>query len=189
MLHQQSPAGTPLHQLSRLDSLGLVCYHHGRNAGADCSVVRFFLWQPSAGRRENRKVPVDRPHTDKPSETAALGMVLLAWLIPGAGHYCLGQRVKALFFCATVVGMLMLGLVFSDYTVISAKNHMIALCVQVFAGLPTLLAVKLLGDPSLKAASPYVDLGMAMTLIAAALNILLVADVLHRASLEEGDAA
>ncbi len=125
-----------------------------------------------------------------PGEAAAVGLVLLAWLIPGSGHYCLGHRYRGAFFCIVLCGMLLLGLVFGEYTVISYENHHLALILQAFAGLPTLLTVAApyvdnTFQPRLSHASPYVDLGMALTLIAGALNILLIADVYYRAVGEE----
>ena len=121
-----------------------------------------------------------------PGEAAAVGLALLAWLIPGSGHYCLGHRYRGAFFCIVVCGMLLLGLTFGEYTVISYRNHHLALILQAFAGLPTLLtaAAPYVGNgfpPRLIKASAYIDLGMALTLIAGALNILLIADVYYRA--------
>ena len=125
-----------------------------------------------------------------PGEAAAVGLALLAWLIPGAGHYCLGHRYRGAFFCIVVCGMLLLGLVFGEYTVISYENHHLALILQVFAGLPTLLTVAVPYfdggfQQHIREASAYIDLGMALTLIAGALNILLIADVYYRAVGEE----
>ena len=132
---------------------------------------------------------MDKPNESSGNEMVAFGLLVLAWLIPGAGHYCLGKRFRAAFFCATICGMLLLGLVFGQYTVISARAHPLALVLQIFAGLPTVLTAWLLTPTTLDMASPYVDLGMAMTLIAGALNAILIADVYYRATLKEGDAA
>ena len=114
------------------------------------------------------------------------GLAFLAWLIPGAGHYCLGLRYRGAAFCLVVSGMLLLGLVFGQYSVISWEGHRLAMILQVFAGLPTLVTA---AYPYVNTAfrvklyaSPLIDLGMTLTLIAGALNALLIADAYYRAS-------
>jgi hypothetical protein len=71
--------------------------------------------------------------------------------------------------------------------VISRAEHPLALVLQLFAGLPTLFTLMMMTPAKLTVASPYTDLGMAMTLIAGALNALLMADVYYRASGGEED--
>jgi hypothetical protein len=39
-----------------------------------------------------------------------LGKVLLAWLIPGAGHFLLGRRLRAALIAVSVVAMFVMGL-------------------------------------------------------------------------------
>lgn len=42
----------------------------------------------------------------------AIGLALLAWLIPGAAHFVLGQMSKAVVFAVTLTGMFVIGCVF-----------------------------------------------------------------------------
>jgi hypothetical protein len=38
-----------------------------------------------------------------------LSALLLAWLIPGAGHFAVGKRARGLLFCAIVIASLLVG--------------------------------------------------------------------------------
>lgn len=108
--------------------------------------------------------------------------VLLAWLVPGLGHYYIGQRGKGILFCASLVAMFVLGLVLAGGGCVNVERHPYALILQGFEGLAALAAlVACAGRPELPASSVS-DLGMLLTLVAGALNVLLAADVLYRAA-------
>ena len=71
---------------------------------------------------------------------------VLAWLIPGAGHWFQGRRHKAVLFFWTITGLFVFGMVLGQGRVVYAKWHprqerrFIYLC-QIGVGLPSLPAL------------------------------------------------
>ena len=107
-------------------------------------------------------------------------VLLLAWLLPGAGHWYAGQRAKAVVFCSLLVGLFTLGVLLTGGGCIDLERHPWAFALQAFDGLVALAALVLTaGAPELPA-SKLNDLGMLLTLVAGALNVLLIADALYR---------
>jgi len=126
------------------------------------------------------------------------GVALLwSWLVPGAGHWYGGRRGRAALYGATVAGIFVAGLVLGGISSVSVAGHKWAFLLQVFDG-PLTLAVALvsrllygsatMGTETLSqvlgwrlplsemSPSRMVDLGLTLTLVAAALNILVMAD-------------
>lgn len=106
--------------------------------------------------------------------------VLLAWLLPGAGHWYLGHRVRGVIFCFVLVATFTLGVLLTEGGCVNVQRHPYAIGLQVFSGAVTGVAVVLgAGSPELPA-SKLNDFGMLLTLVAGALNALLIADALYR---------
>jgi len=143
--------------------------------------------------------------------------LLLAWLVPGAGHLYIGHRVKALVFCFVLVTMFAAGVMITDGGCVNVKpagvartvwsfgcwrvtrsadcrkaydaadpgRHPLACIIQGFAALPAGTAwLASRGAPEFQA-SKAGDLGMLLTLVAGALNVLLMADALFRCGRED----
>ena len=60
------------------------------------------------------------------------------WLLPGAGHFLRGERMKAIVFAVTLVGCFVAGEVMSEFRAVSRYEHDIAFWAQIGAGGPTL---------------------------------------------------
>lgn len=71
---------------------------------------------------------------------------VLAWLIPGAGHFYQGRHAKATIFCACILGLFVFGMTLGDGRVVYAQwepakyRRWPYLC-QVGVGLPSLPAL------------------------------------------------
>ena len=63
--------------------------------------------------------------------------LLLAWLLPGAGHWYVGQRWKAVIFCFLLVGLLVLGVLLTGGGCVNVERHPWALILQGCEGLAT----------------------------------------------------
>jgi len=111
--------------------------------------------------------------------------VLLAWLLPGAGHWYLGQRVRGAIFCLLLAAVFTFGVVMTQGGCLSVQRHPYALILQAFDGAVAGLAFVLVGESPEPAASKLNDFGMLLTLVAGALNVLLIADALYRTSPDE----
>lgn len=127
---------------------------------------------------------------------------LLAWLIPGAGHYYAGHKLKGIVSAVLILGLFVAGVGISKGECVSLREpdgHKFAFMGQIGAGLPTFLSLaynhqKLPGlrpgyvdlleqsgghtGEAYASHLPYNDTGLLFTMIAGLLNLLLVHDAL-----------
>ncbi len=123
--------------------------------------------------------------------------LLLSWLLPGAGHWFIGLRGRAVLYGTSVIGIFLIGLWMGGLATVSVYGHKWAFLLQVFDGplalaaavgqhlaqqaaaAPTATAwLKSIASPS---PSPLADLGMTFTLVSAAFNVLVMADAFYQA--------
>ena len=123
-----------------------------------------------------------------PGEIATV--VLWGWFLPGAGHWILGKRRRAKYLGGAVIGLFALGEILGNLENVSLFDHWLAFLGQILVGLPTILCLLLfpalapgeyIHDPRL------VELGLILTVIAGALNVLITADAYHLGAVGEGD--
>jgi len=124
----------------------------------------------------------------RPGEIATV--VLWSWFLPGAGHWILGQRRRGKFFGAAVIGIFALGEILGNLHHVSLVDHWLAFLGQILVGLPTILCLLLF--PALAPAEyihdpRLVELGLILTVIAGALNVLITADAYHLGAVGQGD--
>ena len=112
--------------------------------------------------------------------------VLLARLLPGAGHFYLGYRNRAVLMCFIVVLIFLPGVLISDGGVVNAARHPYGMILQLFNGLPAVIALPLTRSSIEPSDTRLGDLAMLLTLVGGALNALLIADTYYRAA-PEGD--
>lgn len=135
-------------------------------------------------------------------EAAAAGRdpgraLLLAWLVPGAGHWFAGLRGRALLYGVSVTGLFVAGLAMGGLVTASVYGHKWAFLLQLFNG-PLAVAAAVghyAAQQALAGAnaaawlkglvspgpSPVADLGMTFTLVSAAFNVLVLADAYYLA--------
>jgi len=109
----------------------------------------------------------------------ALVSMLLALLVPGAGHFYLGRRTRAAAFCAIVVLLFLIGLGVdgSLYTLPEAKGSALTLLAtlgSMGSGALYFIARSLGSHGSVNAAT--FEYGRMFTLSAGLMNLLLVLD-------------
>ena len=113
-------------------------------------------------------VPVANPHL----------AALLAWLIPGAGHFYLGRRGRGAIFFAIVVSALAIGVAINGHLPWQFSNSPLAMLATLGAlgsGLPCLCLKLVLGYSGDMTAAGY-EYGKAFILTAGLMNLLLVLD-------------
>ena len=105
-------------------------------------------------------------------------LFLLAWLIPGAGHFALGKRQKAIIFATVltlmfVIGLLLRGRLFP----FTPGDPLVALAAaaNVMAGLPYVIA-RLAGAGSGVVTAVTYEYGNTFLIAAGLLNTLVVLD-------------
>jgi hypothetical protein len=116
--------------------------------------------------------------TTLPRRSTAAAMVL-AWLVPGLGHFYLGRRKTAIAFALIVAATFLLGLSFQGrlYTVEEGQPLTILATFAVYGtGLLNLAARALSENPGGVILSPTYEYGCAYLLTAGLMNLLLVLD-------------
>lgn len=113
-----------------------------------------------------------------PRRSMAAAMVL-AWLVPGLGHFYLGRRRTAIAFALIVAVTFLLGLSFQGrlYTVEEGQPLTILATFAVYgAGLLNIAARALSENPAGTILSPTYEYGCAYLLTAGLMNLLLILD-------------
>ena len=110
----------------------------------------------------------------------SLVAMVLAYLVPGAGHFYLGHRRRALMFSAIVLSMFVVGLAIDGnlYTFRESAGAILKILATfgtMGAGLPYFVA-KAIGDFGDVTSITY-EYGTTFTLTAGLMNLLLVLDV------------
>lgn len=138
--------------------------------------------------------------------------LLFAWVLPGAGHWYIGERTKAVLFCFILVTMFVLGVLlteggcvnisprgiikvalrvavldFRGASEISTGRHPWAFLLQACNGLVAFAALVLSAGRPEFPASRVGDFGLLLTLVAGALNVLLMADAFYRCGSPVGE--
>lgn len=112
--------------------------------------------------------------------------MFLGWLVPGLGHYYIGEKSKGrVFFFVLTLGYVF-GLLISSFEVVSLAHHEMAFIAQVGVGALTLpiagfKAWVLSVDAAPEAVNPLMDPGLLYTEVAGVLNFLLAIDAFERA--------
>ena len=105
--------------------------------------------------------------------------MILAWLVPGLGHFYLGRRRTAIAFAAIIVATFLAGLSFQGrlYTIEDGQPLTILATFAVYgAGLLNLVARVALENPGGTILAPTFEYGCAYLLTAGLMNLLLVLD-------------
>ena len=107
--------------------------------------------------------------------------LVLAWLIPGAGHWYMGHRGRAVAICLGISAAFLLGVVLGGIEVIDPRGDFFAkirFCAQAMCGLPA-LAGALMQNPNIPmGVGRAVDLAQVYTGVAGLLNLLCIMDIL-----------
>ena len=122
---------------------------------------------------------VDRKTT---SEKTLYFIGILAWLIPGAGHWILGFRHRAAVICITICTTFLFGVILGSVEVIDPQNAKAWFCAQVLCGLPAFI-VTVVQEAAVPITNIYgrgVDIGQVYAGVAGLLNLLCIMDALLR---------
>lgn len=105
--------------------------------------------------------------------------LLLAWAVPGGGHWYIARRGRAVLYALTVLGTFAAGVLMGGLGIVSVTGHKWAFLLQIFDG-PISIAAAVLSHHGPAAGGPaptrLADLGLTFTLVSAAFNVLVMAD-------------
>ena len=102
----------------------------------------------------------------------------MAWLVPGAGHWYMGKRNRAVVIAGTICTTFMLGIILGSIEVIDPQQATAWFCAQILCGIPTMIAA-LIQQPNLPMGyGRGIDLGQVYAGIAGLLNLMCILDAL-----------
>jgi len=104
-------------------------------------------------------------------------LVLLAWALPGLGHWLQGRKARALVWFGLLVGMLVLGSALAEGSNLSRERHFFYWAGQFLSGLPNLGLQLVFGSARVAAEQAYADAGLDLGCLAGLLNVLAMIDV------------
>jgi hypothetical protein len=107
-------------------------------------------------------------------------MGVLAWLVPGAGHFYLGMPKRGAIIFVTICATFMLGLVVGGIDLIDPHLERPWFCAQILTGVPAVVAAFLQDPDVLPGVGRGMDLGQLYTGVAGLLNLLCVVDALMK---------
>lgn len=114
-------------------------------------------------------------------EKAGYIVGVLAWLVPGAGHWYLGHRMRAAVMFATIFATFVLGVMLGGVEMVDLNFSKPWFCAQIMAGIPALVSA-VAQNPNIQPGyGRGVDLGQVYAGVAGMLNMLCILDALLRA--------
>jgi hypothetical protein len=127
---------------------------------------------------------------DKTVEAAARPIpevaAVLAWLVPGLGHFYLRQRPKAIILLCAIMSAFVIGIILADFQAISIEQHKYAFFAQIGAGGPALSVLAAtaggLAAPAGREVDPMHSIGLLYTMVAGLLNFVVACDAYERAA-------
>ena len=99
---------------------------------------------------------------------------IIAWLIPGSGHWMLGKKDRAIVIFIGVISLFFLGIYIGGSTIINPAYAKLWYIPQVFTGLPCLIMT----SKAYMGFGKGIDLGQLYTSCAGLLNLMCVIDAI-----------
>ncbi|HET6201224.1 MAG TPA: DUF6677 family protein [Planctomycetota bacterium] len=100
----------------------------------------------------------------------------LSFLVPGLGHFLLGERKKGVLLFAALTSIFVVGLLLSDGNVVDRDRHYYYWAGQILNGVPTSIAHLLFMDRRVSSFPPHLDSALLFVTAAGLLNVLVMID-------------
>ena len=107
---------------------------------------------------------------------------LFTWLAPGAGHWYLGYRRKAIFYFVAIIGLYLAGMAIADFRNINIARHPYYFITYIFNGGTTIIAQLVTHNLPLVRTLERLEVGCLYSGVAGLLNILVLIDAYLLAS-------
>jgi hypothetical protein len=102
--------------------------------------------------------------------------LFLTWLVPGAGHWVQGRRMRGVIVFVLLVGLFALGTWLAEGSNLSRERHFYFWAGQFLIGAPALVAEGVWGAMRVRGEIAYVDCGLVFGCVAGMLNVLAMID-------------
>jgi hypothetical protein len=111
---------------------------------------------------------------------------LLSWLIPGAGHYVLGKKNKAVLYFCVITVLYLCGFFMAEFTNLSIERHPIYFyATYMFIASYSFIGLFTTGAMHVTHHIKLLDLGCLYTSVACLLNLLVIIDCIALAGRKE----
>lgn len=104
-----------------------------------------------------------------------LGLVM-TWLVPGAGHFYIGRRGKAVYFFSLISAAYLLGLILADFCCVNIDRFPWHYAGEIFYGGATLITQSLTRDLLVGGFNRFLEHGTLITTVAGLLNVVVMVD-------------
>ena len=104
-----------------------------------------------------------------------LGLVL-AWLVPGGGHYYMGKKGKGVYYFSLVTLTFLLGVVLARFLCVNPDRFPYHYLGEVLNGGATLLVQTFTRDLKVERFNPFLDYGTLIVTVAGLLNVVVIVD-------------
>jgi hypothetical protein len=115
---------------------------------------------------------------DAPAKKNVGIALILAWIVPGLGHFYLGRRGKAVIFLVLIVSAFVYGMWLGDFSNVNPLRYGKAFIAEVFTGTPAVagLAVDQFRAGTVDEGPQKFDVSFVYTCVAGLLNLLVIVD-------------
>lgn len=111
-----------------------------------------------------------------PSGRSPVVAGILAWLLPGAGHWYLGRRGKGALAGSALLATFALGVALARGTVLQRERDQYFWSGEILSGLPAMAGTLADAGARIQSDLPLWELGLLCTTLAGLLNVLLILD-------------
>ncbi len=111
--------------------------------------------------------------------------VFLSWIMPGAGHFYLGEKFRGIYFFFFTNLLFLVGLGISHGLVVDRIKYFYYWAGQLLLGGPTVLSTLLTRHLRIQESLPWLDLGLLFVTIAGLLNVLVMISAYEIARAQE----
>ena len=152
------------------------------NKAALLSIILIFFgltWIGQAARGHRELVPHHEEPTaageSMPAQTTALGLIL-AWLVPGLGHWFIGRRQKAILFFTVITATFLLGVLLAHGRNLSYERDKVYFLAYAWNLGETVVGWFLTRHLEYDSPVPHLYVGFLYTAVASLLNLVVVID-------------
>jgi hypothetical protein len=119
--------------------------------------------------------PAGRETIEVRGKNPLLGLVM-AWLVPGAGQWYLGQKGKAVYYFALITFTFFLGTALAKFCNVNIERFPWHYAGEIFYGSATLVVQHLTQDLKINEFNRFLDYGTLVTTVAGLLNVVVMVD-------------